>query len=158
MNSILQDITSMFPDQVYNKAKFNAGDFLALLQGMVGFAKAILNKSPLDFIDTALEVAELPANKACLKSLESYMGSIKQWLTFGKHYQPLVDSSDLDFDELDVGSVPQIMQVRQISTRLLFYGSLIKISMRNAISSLFKQWMKRRSVDILYHCYFLVID
>ena len=30
---------------------------------------------------------------------------------FGKEYAALNDSSDLDFDKIDVGSVPEVMKV-----------------------------------------------
>ena len=85
---------------------------------------AIKGKDPLDFIDTALGLAGSQSGKQCLGSLESNLGSIKKWLTFGKVYTPLVDSSDLDFDKLDVASVPEIMQVR----------NLFVILIRNAMS------------------------
>ena len=113
----------MLPN-VYDQAKFNPDDLLAILQGITGFAGAIKGKDPLDFIDTALGLAESQSGKQCLGSLESNLGSIKKWLTFGKVYTPLVDSSDLDFDKLDVASVPEIMQVR----------NLFVILIRNAMS------------------------
>ena len=97
------------------KAKFNKEDILAVLQGTVGFAKAIASKNPFDAIDAGLGLMGSLAGKQCLNSLESIRGSIKKWLTFGEHYKPLADSSDLDFDQLDVGSVPQIMQVRDLT-------------------------------------------
>ena len=114
MSSILENINTMLPD-VYKKAKFNKQDFLAVLQGTVGFAKAIASKNPFDAIDAGLGLMGSLAGKQCLNSLESIRGSIKKWLNFGEHYKPLADSSDLDFDQLDVGSVPQIMQVRDLT-------------------------------------------
>ena len=57
---------------------------------------------------------ESQLGKQCLNSLEGYLASIKKWLTFGKNYNPLKDSSDLDFDQVDVNSVPEIMQVQNI--------------------------------------------
>lgn len=113
----------MLPN-VYDQAKFNPDDLLAILQGITGFVGAIKGKDPLDFIDTALGLAGSQSGKQCLGSLESNLGSIKKWLTFGKVYTPLVDSSDLDFDKLDVASVPEIMQVR----------NLFVILIRNAMS------------------------
>ena len=105
----------MLPE-VYKKGKFNKQDFLAVLQATVGFAKAIASKSPLDAIDAGLGLMGSLSGKQCLKSLESIRGSIKKWLTFGEHYKPLADSSDLDFDQLDVSSVPHIMQVRDLNS------------------------------------------
>ena len=110
MSSILTNINSMFSD-VYKTAKFNANDFMAVLQGLVGFSSAIASKNPFDAINAVLGVAGSMSGKGCLKSLESYKSSIKTWLTFGQNYKPLNDSSDLNFDQLDVSSVPQIMQV-----------------------------------------------
>ena len=115
MSSILENINTMLPD-IHKKAKFNKEDFLAVLQGTVGFAKAIASKSPLDAIDAGLGLMGSLSGKQCLKSLESIRGSIKKWLTFGEHYKPLADSSDLDFDQLDVSSVPHIMQVRDLNS------------------------------------------
>ena len=97
--------------KAYKAAKFNSADLIVVIQGVVGFANAVASKDPFDFIDSALNVAGGLLGKKCLKSLSSYLGSIKKWLTFGKNYTPLKDSSDLDFDKLDVSSVPDIMQV-----------------------------------------------
>ena len=110
MTSILTNINSMFSD-VYKSAKFNAKDFMAVLQGLVGFSSAIASKNPFDAINSVLGVAGSMSYKGCLKSLESYKSSIKTWLTFGQNYKPLNDSSDLNFDQMDVSSVPQIMKV-----------------------------------------------
>lgn len=97
---------------IYQKGTFNKQDFLAVLQGVVGFFTAIKDGNPSDFIDNALDMASGPlAGKQCLKSLDQYKNSIKKWLTFGEHYKPYEDSSQLDFDQLDVGSIPEIMQV-----------------------------------------------
>ena len=108
MNGILGEIETKLP---YLKAQFNGNDWIALLQGLVGFTKAIKGKSPLDFIDSAITAASTFKSKACLKSMGSYMDDIKKWMTFGENYRPLLNSSELDFDQLDVGSVPEIMQV-----------------------------------------------
>lgn len=109
MNGILKQVETMLPE-VYEKAKMNANDFLAILQGLTGFVSSIASKDPFAFIDSALGIAESQLGKQCLNSLEGYLASIKKWLTFGKNYNPLKDSSDLDFDQVDVNSVPEIMQ------------------------------------------------
>ena len=101
---------TMLPD-VYDKAKFNRDDLIAVLQGIVGFGSAIASKNPMDFIDAALGVASSFSDKQCLNSLESILGSTKKWLTFGENYSPLKDSSELDFDQVDVNSVPEVMKV-----------------------------------------------
>ena len=110
MSSIIQEVTSELPG-VYKKAKFNSQNLIGMLQGLVGFAAAGAAKDPFAFIDQTLTLAEESSQRCHLKSLDSYLGSIKQWLTFGKHYKPLVDSSELNFDQMNVSSVPQIMQV-----------------------------------------------
>ncbi|XP_078356069.1 uncharacterized protein LOC144640885, partial [Oculina patagonica] len=109
MNSTLLRVESMLPE-VYEEAKFNANDLLAVLQGVTGFLGGLKGKDPFAAIDSALGIASSLSGKACLGSLESNLASIKKWMTFGKHYKPLLDSSDLDFDQVDVGSVPEIMQ------------------------------------------------
>ena len=111
MSSIIQEVTSELPG-VYRKAKFNSQNLIGMLQGLVGFAAAGAAKDPFALIDQTLALAEESSQRCHLKSLDSYLGSIKQWLTFGKHYKPLVDSSELNFDQMNVSSVPQIMQVR----------------------------------------------
>ena len=110
MSNILKEATSALPN-VYEKAKFNSNNIITMLQGLVGFTAAADAKDPFAFIDQTLALAEESSQRCHLKSLDSYLGSIKQWLTFGKHYKPLVDSSELDFDQMNVSSVPQIMQV-----------------------------------------------
>ena len=117
MTSILKNIQNILPD-VYAKAKFNRDDLIAVLQGLVGFGNAIASKNPMDFIDAALGIAASQSGKQCLKSLQSTVGSIKRWLTFGKKYTPLKDSSDLDFDQVDVSSVPEIMKARPFTIDL----------------------------------------
>ena len=101
----------MLPDAL-QAAKFHKGDFLAILQGVTGFVSALASKDPFAFIDSAIGIADSQQGKACLKTLDRYKNSLKKWLTFGKNYKPLEDSSDLDFDQVDVDSVPDVMQVR----------------------------------------------
>ena len=110
MNSALEQVQRILPD-VYDNAKFNPDDLLAMLQGIGGFVGGVVSKDPFASIDAALGIAGSLSGKQCLGSLESILGSIKKWMTFGKNYKPLVDSSDLDFDQVDVASVPEIMQV-----------------------------------------------
>ena len=110
MSSIIQEVTSELPG-VYEKAKFNSQNLIGMLQGLVGFTSAAAAKDPFALIAQTLTLVEESSQRCHLKSLDSYLGSIKQWLTFGKHYKPLVDSSELNFDQMNVSSVPQIMQV-----------------------------------------------
>ena len=39
------------------------------------------------------------------------MDKVEKWLKFGKDYAALKDSSELDFDKMDVAAVPEVMQV-----------------------------------------------
>lgn len=118
MTSILESIGVTLGD-AYVKGQFNGADLIAMLQGVVGFYKAIRDKSPSEFIDNALSVADSFRGKQCLKKLSDYRDSITKWLTFGKNYQPYEDPSQLDFDQLDVTAIPEIMQV---ATKYVFRG------------------------------------
>ena len=118
MESIVKRFPTLLKD-TYKKGKFNKNDLIAMLQGITGFAKAIASRNPMDFIDAALDVASSFAGKACLKTLDKYLGSVRKWLTFGQKYIALTDSSDLDFDQVAVSSVPEIMQVTGFCQYLL---------------------------------------
>ena len=110
MISILENMQKTLP--IFHKeATFNKDDLLAVLQGIVGFVNAKVSKNPMDFIDSALEFASSLSGKQCLNSLQSILGSIKKWLTFGEKYTHLKESSELDFDQVDVNSVPEVMKV-----------------------------------------------
>lgn len=111
MTGIIKEVETKLPETL-EAAKSHHGDFLAILQGVTGFVSAAASKDPFAFIDSALGLAESQHGKSCLKTLGNYQNSIKTWLTFGKNYKPLKDSSDLDFDQVDVDSVPGVMQVR----------------------------------------------
>ena len=110
MNSIVENIEVVLPD-AYQKAKFNGDDLLAVLQASVGFASSVVSKDPLGLIDTAVGLASLSNANCQLGSLEEILSKLKQWLVFGKSYTALENSSDLDFDQVDVASVPEVMQV-----------------------------------------------
>ena len=86
--------------------------FLALLQALTGFGGAIESKSPSQFIGTIITYSTSQEGQNCLKSLFKIMKSVQKWLTFGEKYKALENSSDLDFDKIDVGSLPEIMTVR----------------------------------------------
>lgn len=111
MTGITQQIRSILPEAV-RAAKFNEDDFLAVLQGIVGFAGAIKDKNPLDFIGSAVGLAQDLSGKRCpLGTLEDNLDKLEKWLTFGKAYEALQDSSDLDFDRVDISAIPEVMQV-----------------------------------------------
>lgn len=111
MTGITEQIRSILPEAL-RAAKFNEDDFLAVLQGIVGFAGAIKDKNPLDFIGSAVGLAQDLSGKRCpLGTLEGNLDKLEKWLTFGKSYEALQDSSDLDFDRVDISTVPEVMQV-----------------------------------------------
>ena len=113
MKGIVDQIRELLPG-VLSAARFNEDDFLAVLQAIVGFAGAIADKNPLDFIGAAVGLAQDMAGKRCpLGTLEDNLDKLEKWLQFGQGYEALEDSSDLDFDRVDVSAVPEVMQVRK---------------------------------------------
>ncbi len=104
MKSSLQDVIDQLPD-VVEEARFNRQDLLVILQGITGFYDGIAG--------TAIDVAGYFATKCNSGTLKENLGNIDKWLTFGKEYAALEDSSDLDFDKMDIGSVPEVMKVMQ---------------------------------------------
>ena len=111
MQSILKLVKEMLPT-VYKKAKFNANDMLAVLQGITGFVSGAISKDPGAFLGAAVGIASDLSGKACLGSFNWNLEAIKRSLTFGEKYKPLKQSSDLNFDDFDVSAVPEVMQVR----------------------------------------------
>lgn len=110
MKNSLEEITAQLPD-VYEKSQFNLQDLFAILQGLTGFLSGISAKDPCEFISAAIEVAGHFATKCNTGSLQDLLKKTKKWLKFGKEYAALKDSSDLDFDKMDVASVPEVMKV-----------------------------------------------
>ena len=83
---------------------------IAVLQGITGFASNIIGGDVSGVLDTALGIAKDVEDLPCFTSLKIVIKNAKAWLTFGK-YRPLNDSSDLDFDKMNVSSVPDMMKV-----------------------------------------------
>ena len=110
MKSTLEEIVAQLPG-VYEKTKFNRGDLYVMLQGITGFLSGTTGKDPLATIDTALEVAGHFETKCSLGTLKSSLKKVKKRMNFGKAYAALKDSSELDFDKMDVGVVPEVMRV-----------------------------------------------
>lgn len=110
MSSILTTVEQMLPD-VHSSSKFNRDDFLAIAQGITAFTASGILGDPFVAIDGALGTAANLVDSECIGTLDSMMDKIKKWLTFGQNYSPLQDSSDLDFSQMDVDSVPEVMQV-----------------------------------------------
>ena len=113
MKGIVAQIRSVLPEAL-SAAQFNENDFLAVLQGVVGFAGAVAGKNPLDFIGAAVGLAQDLAGKRCpLGTLEDNLDKLEKWLQYGAAYEALDDSSDLDYDSVDVSAIPEVMQVRK---------------------------------------------
>lgn len=113
MRGITQQIRGILPEAL-SAAEFNEDDFLAVLQGIVDFAGAVIDKNPLDFITSAVTLAQDLAGKRCpLGTLEDNLDKLKEWLTFGKAYEALENSSDLNFDLVDISAIPEVMQARE---------------------------------------------
>ena len=112
MKDILVKIQSTLPEaQKKVTQKLSRDEFIAIMQGITAFTSSIAGNSPSGFIDGALNLASYKINKPCRAFLESSLGSIKKWMMFGETYKPLEDSSDLDFENVKVNSVPEIMKV-----------------------------------------------
>ncbi|XP_031560606.1 uncharacterized protein LOC116296688 [Actinia tenebrosa] len=120
-NTIVKISSSLKKAQQTAANRLSKQQFFAVLTGITGFLSA---EGPYDVIDTAVAIAEHDANKACLTSLDSVIGSVKEWLTFGK-YVPLTDSSELDFDKVKVSSVPEMMQAKLEMNKEQFAADLV---------------------------------
>ena len=98
---------------IHREAQFDVEDLLGILQGVAGVASGLGQKDPFAVVERVTHISdELAASLGCpVGSLESILGSLEKWLTFGSRYEPLGDSSDLDFDQIDIQAVPEMMQV-----------------------------------------------
>lgn len=97
--------------QLHADAQFTKDDMFAILQGVTGFLSGAAGDDPFGALGAAIETAEHFATQCNTGTLQDNMANVNKWLTFGQAYQKLEDSSDLDFDKMDVGSVPEMMQV-----------------------------------------------
>lgn len=89
-------------------------DVFVILQGITGFLSGVGSKDPFETIGVVVEVANHFSTKCNLGILQDILDKLPTWLTFGKEYSALEDSSDLNFDKMDVGSVPEVMRVRYL--------------------------------------------
>ena len=118
MNYTLQRILKSIREaQAAESTKLSKQQMVAVLHGITGFSSAIFTsktsdepQGPFAYIETALVIIDYDTNKQCRAALDSVVKSAEKWLTFGQ-YRPLEDSSDLNFDLIDVSSVTDIMQV-----------------------------------------------
>jgi len=110
MASSLKAIAAQLPD-VYKKSQFNRQDLVVILQGVTGFVGGAIGKDPFSTLSAAIGVAGHFAIKCNTGTLHDNLSKTKKWLAFGQAYAALEDSSDLDFDKMDIGSVPEVMKV-----------------------------------------------
>ena len=104
-------INTAFPE-VLERARFNSDDLLAIVQAFCGFASAAVTRDPIGLIDAAAGSAFLGEHRCPLGDMETNAATLKKWLNFGQHYQALEDPSDLNFDQVDVEAIPEVMQVK----------------------------------------------
>ncbi|KAJ7328563.1 hypothetical protein OS493_024480 [Desmophyllum pertusum] len=69
-------------------------------------------KDPFATIDAAIGVAGHFSTKCNIGTIQNNLAKVKAWLQFGKAYRALKDSSELDFDKIDVAAVPEVMKER----------------------------------------------
>ena len=110
MEGMMMRLKHMLQD-VHSQAKLNRGHFLAILQGVTAFASSGIGGDPFVAIDGALGTITRLVDAECVGELGKMKEKLKKWLTFGQNYTPLLDSSDLNFSQMDVDSVPEVMQV-----------------------------------------------
>ncbi|XP_031565547.1 uncharacterized protein LOC116300761 [Actinia tenebrosa] len=132
MDNTLIRISSLLKEaQKTASERLSKQQFMAMLQGISGFASAIFDsatsadsKGPFAYIDTAIDIAQHDANKPCRSALKSVLASAKKWLTFGK-YKPREDASELDFDKVEVSSVPDMMKANLEMNKEKFAADLV---------------------------------
>ena len=80
-------------------------------EGLSGFSSGAVGRDPLASLGAAIGVIGRFASRCNIGTLQENVNKTLKWLTFGQQYAALEDSSDLDFDQLDVGSAPEVMKV-----------------------------------------------
>ncbi|KAJ7391107.1 hypothetical protein OS493_020132 [Desmophyllum pertusum] len=85
---------------------------LQLSKVLLDFLAVLWGKIHLLLFGAAIEVVGNFATKCNTGPLKELIGKVEKWLTFGKGYQALENSNDLDFDKVDIGSVPEVMKVK----------------------------------------------
>ena len=168
MNYTLQRILKSIREaQAAESTKLSKQQMVAVLQGITGFSSAIFTsktseepQGPFAYIETALDY---DTNKQCRAALDWVIKSAEKWLTFGQ-YRPLEDSSDLNFDLIDVSSVTDIMQVwfmvlnsfgrlhcyKFVPLSLLYYSSfLLPFSFSLSLSP-WRTWFSSKLSGVLW--------
>ena len=106
MNSSLDQITTQFAGVMEVASQFNKRELFAMLSGSTAFVSAVLGADPLAAVGAAIEVAWFFATICNTGTLQGNLDKLEKWLTFGMAYAPLENSSNLDFNTLDVESIP----------------------------------------------------
>ena len=110
MKSNLLKAKAMLSD-VYEKAEFNSEDLFVILEGITGFFSGAMGKDPFAALGSALGEIRHFVSKCNLGKLQNNLDKVEKWLKFGKDYAALKDSSELDFDKMDVAALPEVMSV-----------------------------------------------
>ncbi|XP_027042405.1 uncharacterized protein LOC113670461 [Pocillopora damicornis] len=92
------------------QAQKNMQHLFAMLQGLIGFVSAVGGKDPMGVLSSSFSLIENEALRCNRGTLQQNKAKIKKWLKFGKAYEALEDSSDLNFDKMDIRSVPDMMK------------------------------------------------
>ncbi|PFX25476.1 Neuropilin-1 [Stylophora pistillata] len=109
INASLTTLLNELPDGDED-TEFTKQDLLVVLQGLAGIAATIPVKDPLTAAATTFRVLRNFATQCNTGTLQQNRDKLLKWLTFGKNYAALKDSSELDFTRLDVEAVPEIMR------------------------------------------------
>ena len=117
MDGSLEQVVAMFPE-VYEQSQWNLQNTFVILQGIAGFASGVVGTDPFASIGAVLEVAGHFAQQCDTGTLQENLDKIEQWMKFGEEYAARENPSDLDFDKMNVESVPEVMQV---TTRALLH-------------------------------------
>ncbi|XP_078383070.1 uncharacterized protein LOC144665665 [Oculina patagonica] len=107
MNSNLETVMAMVEDV---QSKFSMQHLFAILKSMTGFVTSVGGKSPGGILDSSLSFIETFATQCNKGTLQENKGKLQKWMTFGEQYDALTDSSDLNFDTMEVQEVPEIMK------------------------------------------------
>ena len=110
MNGSLTALFNELPDGDAD-AQFTKRDLLVVLQGLAGIVAAGTISDPFTVASTTFRVIGNFATQCNTGTLQENKDKLLKWLTFGKNYAALKDSSELDFTQLDVEAVPEIMKV-----------------------------------------------
>ena len=111
MSTSVQQIIGLLPVKKKKETGLGRNDLLVLLQGTSGLFSGALGKNPFESLSAAFTVVDHFASKCNSGPLQDILKKANKWLKFGKEYAALDDSSDLDFDNMDITSVPEVMKV-----------------------------------------------